>query len=275
MSEIVSQQNDQRRMQGLNDPFSRFNTPVKQARDPILQAADIQAQAIEQAIPFFEPYMQAGQQGLGYAQNASSAQGIDQILAQIFGGEGFQNLRDERTRSVQGQLAAGGLTRSGEAISAAADIPTELGFALEQMLFGRNQDLSTQGQSSAISIADLLRGSAEATASGILGLEERRAANRANSSNNNTDLLGAVIKGAFSDPSLKENIREVGKVGPLTLCLWDWKQETKGTIVEESPRVGFMSTEVREHYPDYVSQFGGYDLIDYKGLVEELENATS
>lgn len=238
--------------------------------DPIIQAAQIQADAIKQGIPFFEPFLEAGHGALPFLQQGSTPQGLDQILGQIFGTEGFQNLRDERMRGVQGQLAAGGLTRSGAAMTEMANVPTELGFAIEQMLTGRNQNLANMGQDSAISIAELLKGSAEATASGILGVEERRANRSTNRDNNMTALLAAGIA-AFSDPRLKKNIQEVGKVGPLTLCTWDWKPETKGTLAEISPNIGFMSTDVREHYPEFVSTFGGYDLIDYKGLIAELE----
>ena len=237
--------------------------------DPITQAARIQAEAIEQGIDLFQPFLQAGTGALPGFQQGATPQGLDEMLAQIFSGESFQNLIGERRRGVEGQLAAGGLTRSGAGVEAAANIPTELGFALEQLLRGRQGELVDLGRESTFNVANLLSSSAEATASGILGLEESRQQRSSDRSSNITDLVGLGIS-AFSDPLLKENIREIRKIGPLTLVQWDWRPEVQDTIVVEYPNVGFLSTEVREVYPDLVSKFGGFDLINYGELVERL-----
>lgn len=253
---------------------SLFSTTLNTNKkvDPIIQASQIQADALTGGQALFDPFLQAGTGALPAVQQGSTVQGLDQILAEIFAGDSFKALRDERMLGLEGALGAGGLTRSGTAIEEAVNLPTELGFMIEQMLFGRNQGLADVGLSSAFSIADLMSQSAEATASGILGVEERRANESAQRSSNNSDVLGAVIGGIFSDPSLKENIRELGKIGPLTLCEWDWKPEFKGTYTDQCPTMGFLSTDVRDHFPEYVGEFGGYDIIDYKGLIKELES---
>ncbi len=63
------------------------------------------------------------------------------------GGSGFFDaLKNERMRAVQSQLGAGGLTRSGTALQEIADVPTDLGMQIEQMLYGRQGNLAQIGQ---------------------------------------------------------------------------------------------------------------------------------
>lgn len=250
--------------------------PPVDDREPILQAADIQAEALENAIPYFEPFYDMGLAGAqGYA-SAATPQGLDEMISQIMSGDYFTDLVDTRTRAVQGQLAASGLTRSGRALEEAAAIPTELAFNIENLLTGRQGSLGDMGFSSGSQIADLTTRVGEAIASGILGLEAQENARDMAGDTNRSNLLGSVIGGTlsgglFSDPSLKQNIRTQGKIGPLTLVEWDWIPEAKGTLVENCPTIGFMAPDVKEHYPDLVSEFGGYQVIDYPNLIERLE----
>ena len=157
-----------------------------------IQAAGGAAQAglnaqFEAARQNLAPSLIAGQDALQQTIQGSTAGGLDQRLGDIFGSQNFQNLRDERTRAVQGQLAAGGLTRSGQAVEDIANIPTELGFGIENQLFGRQQGLSSQGLGSINSLeqfrasnaaqnADIFRGIGGAQAQGILGGRANQAA---------------------------------------------------------------------------------------------------
>lgn len=77
----------------------------------------------------------------GDISNASTIGGLDERLGQVFGSQNFQNLRDERLRAVQGQLGAGGLSRSGTALREISDVPTQLGFGLENQQFNRQNQL--------------------------------------------------------------------------------------------------------------------------------------
>ena len=92
----------------------------------------------------FSAFQQAGLGALPGVQEASTIGGLDQRLAQIMGSDSFQPLVDRRTRSVKGMLGAGGLKRSGAAITEGAKIPTELAFEIENMLSGRDQILLRQ-----------------------------------------------------------------------------------------------------------------------------------
>ena len=291
------------------------------------QAAELSADANAQALQLlqeqlgitrgqFQPFLQAGvgalpelQQGF-QAPEGTTAGGLESIINQIMGGEAFGGLVDERTRAVQGQLAAGGLTRSGQAVEEAAAIPTDLAFQLENMLFGRQssaeqqriqglQGLVSGGQQAAAqeggqagnltqAIMQAIQGgaaqqagaitgaagatgrgireSAGATASGILGGAQAKAQGIQNLLN-----IGGSLATAFSDPRLKENIKTIGKIGPLDLIEWEWKPELEDSFVKDFPTMGFMSTQVKEIWPEHVSSFGGYDVVNYPGVMREVE----
>ena len=56
---------------------------------------------------------------------------------------------------MQGQLGAGGQFRSGNALTAAAAIPTDLGLQLENLLTQRSAGLSGGGQQAALGLGGL------------------------------------------------------------------------------------------------------------------------
>lgn len=249
----------------------------------------------------FAPFLAAGagalpelQQGFQQQQGATLG-GLDEMIAEIMGGGTFGSLIDERQRGVQGQLAAGGLTRSGTAIEEAANVPTDLAFEIENMLFNRGQQgevsriqglqnlvqtgLSAagtsggQGGSLTTQIANQLggigatrgqglTGSAEAIASGIFGSNQAQAQGKQN-------ILG-IAASLFSDPRLKQNIKKIGEIGPLNLVEWEWIDELGDSFVKSFPTMGYLSTQVKEFFPQFVGEFGGYDVIDYKSLNKEL-----
>ena len=233
----------------------------------------------------FAPFLEAGTGALDDLQRSATVGGLDEQLAQIMGGGAFGSLVGERQRAIEGQLSAGGLTRSNEAISAASGIPADLAFSIENLLSGRQQGLVDTGLSAAATsgghsggmtsqISDMLAGlgqtqgagitgSANAVAAGMLGGAQSRAQGAQN--------MGGLMMAIFSDPRLKENIEIIGSAGPLDIVTWDWKPEFKDTIVHDFNTVGFLSTQVREHYPEFVGEFGGYDVINYQALHQELK----
>ncbi len=270
---------EQRRKRGLRIPGvpekEKFipGTEIVSSGNPITDAATVQVHQLNQAIPLFDPYMESGQRSLERVEQGSTVEGLDQIIAQILSGDSFQSLIGDRTRAVEGQLSAGGLTRSGQAIEDAADIPTDLAFAIEQMLSGRQGSLATGGFAATSQIGDLTTQIGEAIASGILGNEASRNADKTRSNNKTGAFLGAlgsIAGGLFSDPGLKENVRQKGKIGPLDLVKWDWTEDAQKTIAGSCPSVGFMSTQVKEFYPDCVGEYGGFDMVDYPKLIAEL-----
>ncbi len=287
------------------------------------QAGFIRAQTSEGAIRGLDaefaaaasrlrPFQDAGFDALGNVEQASTIGGLDEILAQIFGTESFQALRGERERGLQGQLAAGGLTRSGTALQEAANLPVDLAFAIESLLSGRQRDLvglgrgavseiNQLGSARAASQANLRVGIGQAQASGVLvdaqadvaavqSLTDAIFGSNISGSGPGSIFTGGGGGGAaagssagggagggiasffssFSDPRLKENIEKIGEINKLNLYEWDWISETEGTIVELLPTIGFLTTEVKEHYPDFVFEFSGYDAIAYGALLNKL-----
>lgn len=227
------------------------------------------------------PFLDAGTGALPDVIQGTSAQGLDTRLAEIFNTDIFGSLVEERGRAVQNQLAAGGLTRSGGGLLEAARVPTDIGLALEQLLSGRSTNLAGSGQNAALGlgslganssniISELLQSSGKAGSSGII----TDAQSQAQASQNilNTAIAAGTF---FSDPALKMNAEEIGKINDLTVYQWDWVKEVRGSIIQESMGIGFMADEVQEKYPEYVGNYGGFKLIKYTELLSTLENANT
>jgi len=279
-----------------------------------IRAAEIQAESQERGLQAtleqlgstreqFAPFLETGVGALpelqrGFQpQRGTTAGGLEDILGEIMGGDAFAALRGERERGVRGQLAAGGLTRSGRAIEEAAAIPTDLAFDIENMLFGRGergeisriqglQNLVQTGLSAAGTTAGQggsltqqiaqqmggigatqaqgVTGSAQALASGKFGAQQAQA--------QGTQNILSLLPLIFSDPRLKKNIKKIGTIGPLDLVEWEWIDELGDSFVKKFPTMGYLSTQVKEVYPEHVGEFGGYDVLDYSAINEELQS---
>lgn len=255
----------------LRDVFGGSRTQV--GGQAAGQANVLSQQAIEEIRQQQLPFAEAGALALPEVLQGITPEGLSARLEEILGGDVFETLRGERTRAVEGQLAAGGLTRSGTAIEAAAQIPTDIALGLESLLTGRATDLAfgAQGAGAAASanIANLLTQQGQNIASGIITDAQARAAGGQNLVNLATTAAG-IFFGA-SDPALKENIEQISHIGDLPLYEWDWIPETKGTIIEKMPTIGFMAPEVKEKYPHHVGEFGGFMVLNYPALLDELE----
>jgi hypothetical protein len=212
-----------------------------------------------------DPFAQAGAGQLDGLTEGATIGGLDARLAEIFNSDTFSALIGDRTRGVQGQLAAGGLTRSGAGMESIANVGSELGLQLEQLLTGRSQGLAGQGLQAAGGVADMLTQQGQNTASGIVTDAQSKAAG-----------LGGVAKLAsgifFSDERLKTNIVHIGDIGKLPLYEWDWIPQAEGTIIVDCPRVGFMAGEVQEIYPHLVGEAAGWKFVDYTAVLGELQS---
>jgi len=215
----------------------------------IKAAGEVQSAAYDRIIPMlqeqqgrisgqFAPFSSAGvaalpelQQGFQTPQG-TTAGGLDEILNQIMGGEAFGGLKEERMRSLQGQLGASGLRRSGVALEEAAALPTDLAFQLENLLTGRQfeaeggrmsalENLVSTGQGAVSSetafsnnilaqimnaitgqssaTATSLMSAAEASANETLARAERNAAERQNTLNTLTTIGSWGFSDVFDD----------------------------------------------------------------------------
>lgn len=242
------------------------------------QAIDFLKDQLELTTRRLRPFVRAGRDAVPGLVQGSTAGGLDERIAQILNTDTFGSLRDERERAVQGQLSAGGLTRSGTALQEIANVPTNLALQIEQLLTGRLGGLAGAGMnaSSALggfgadagnAIAQILQGTGQAQASGILADEQSSGAGAQNILNTAAS-IGSIF---FSDPRLKVNQEPIADIHGLTLYQWDWRPEFIDIVGEGFGNVGFMADEVAEKYPHRVGEYAGWMHIDYPGLLEELE----
>lgn len=227
------------------------------------------------------PFLEAGTGQLGALTEGATAGGLDARIAELLGTDTFGALVGERTRAVQGQLSAGGLTRSGTGLESIANIPTELALALESMLTGRSGALAGQGLGAGGGIADLFVQRGQNTASGILADAQSGAAGLGSlfrglgsigSAAFDAGGLGELATGIFfSDERLKINVEKIGEIGDLELSEWDWDIKTKDTVIWECPRVGFIAQDVRKKYPEFVGETCGFLFVNYVGLMAKLQ----
>lgn len=228
------------------------------------------------------PFLQAGQGAIDGVESGATVGGMDEMLAQIFNSDIFGSLVGERERAVQGQLAAGGQMRSGMGLQEAARVPTDLGLMLEQMLNGRQQNLmqtglgaatglGQMGQNNSANIGNMMSQSGDAISSGIITDQQAKAKGQQNMLNT-AATIGGMFMG-FSDPRLKINVEPVADIKGLNVYQWDWAPETKGTMVDGCATIGFMADEVQEKYPQHIHEFGGFMVVDYPALLDELEAA--
>lgn len=272
---------------------SKKNAPVK-AAEVANQQADRGLDELKRQFAKTEanvqPFFGAGIRNLANTERNSTLGGFADKLKKIFGSGALDPLVEERTRAAQGQLAAGGLTRSGTALETIADIPTELGLAIEQLLSGRQggltdlgfnsaQLLGNFGQNSASQINSNLGQQGQNTASGGLGKAQAGAAFTNSALGLGGAFLGAAGAAggigpllAFSDPRLKVDVMEVARIKDLGVYQWDWHPMTKGLKVAETPTLGFMADEVEEKYPGYVKEVAGFKCVAYGPLINLLEH---
>ncbi len=248
---------------GLPDPAKDLLSKGEDAGKDAARAANEQALlAIEQ----LEPFRDVGIEQLGALTQGTTAAGLDERLREILDTDIFGSLVEERTRGVQGQLSAGGLTRSGTALQEISSIGPDLALQLEGLLTGRSQNLVGIGQASAAGVGANLVQQGQNTASGILAGGQAEAQNA-----QNAIALAGIAAMFFSDRRLKTNAEQVSEIMGLPIWEYDFIPEAKGTIIEHGPTIGFMADEVQERYPHLVGEYGGWLFVDYGGVLDALK----
>ena len=113
-----------------------------------MSLAQQQAQ-YDESVARLSPYAQTGLDSLPDVQEAATLDGMEARIARILETDSFQALRDERQASAEGALASAGVSRSGAAASAAADIDIGTALGLDGELYGRQMNNVAIGQSAA------------------------------------------------------------------------------------------------------------------------------
>ena len=251
-------------------PRKAADAQVKSAR----LAIDEQRRQFDYVSDLIKPFIN---QGMAFQQDISegaSIDGLDSRLGKIFDTEVFENLNSERLDNVNSSLSQSGLARSGRALREAAKVPTDTALAIENSIFGRQSNLFSNAQNAAArqganatntanNISSLLNQQGQATAAGILQGQQATAQQNAQIA---SALIGLM---SFSDPRLKVNMQPVGRICDLSLYEWDWTEEAPEWIKHMT--IGYNAEEVREKYPQYVSEVGGYLAINYVDLNAHLD----
>jgi len=84
-----------------------------------------------------------------------------------------------------------------------------------------------------------------------------------------TTALQAGAAGAFGTPSdirLKDNLVEIGELGPLKVFEWDWN----GKLGLKGKSKGFIAQQVQKLFPQFVIEKSGYLHIKYDELLEAI-----
>lgn len=223
------------------------------------------------------PFIEAGAGALGTQIDAATIGGLDERLGQITNTNVFGNLVDERSRAVQGGLAAGGLNRSGAGLQSLANVPQDIALQIENMLSGRTTQLAGSGQNAAVGLGSLGQQSSQSIGSALAqqgqNISSGILADQQSNAQGTQNLISTGATAAsifFSDPRLKENVEQISEIGDLGVYQWDWIEGAKGTIIEACQTIGFMADEVEEKYPHHVSEFGGFMVVNYENLLDEL-----
>ncbi len=183
---------------------------------------------------------------------------------------GQQFIRERQQRALlRNQAAIGGL--GGGNVKTALQ-QQEAGFAAQDFgnQFNRmssltggaqtgSSQLAQQGMGMAGSIGDLLARSGQAQASGVLGAAQ----SKAQGTQNLMQMAGTALS-FFSDPRLKKNIVQIGKMGSLGIYEWEWKDSGYCDV-------GFMADEVLKEFPECVSKKDGFLIVDYDKAIEEAQ----
>ena len=220
---------------------------------------------VQLGIDALTPYLEAGSSQLPGLTAGATVGGLDETLGKILNSDTFGSLIGGRERAMQGQLSAGGLTRSGAGLQAMAGVPQELALQLEGLLTGRSSGLAGQGLAAGGNVATMFGQQGDNTASGIVTDAQAQAAFGSQ--------VASLASGIFfSDERLKENIVEVANVDGLAVVEWDWIPETKGTVIAGCPNIGFLAQDVQARYPEYVGEYGGWLFVDYDRLMMKLQS---
>ena len=248
-----------------------------------------------------QPFSDAGMPALAGLEQGSTLGGFSRNLSDIFNSPSFDPIVAERMRAANSAFGSAGLTRSGGAIQAAADIPLDVALGLEQLLSGRQSELAGLGFDSSAQqsllrsaagsgAANIRIGQGATSANSILAQQQAKTQRNENiggflggsnlagggGGGGGLDLggiisIGSKIAGLFSDPRLKTNIKPIGDFHGMNVYEWDWIDGVPELLGDNLMNAGFLADEVADKYPEYSGESHGFLTINYDGLLNHLE----
>ena len=248
-----------------------------------------------------QPFSDAGISALAGLEQGSTIGGFSDNINSILSSSAFDPLVQERMRTADSAFGRAGLTRSGGAIQAAADIPFEVAMGLESLLSGRQSELAGLGYDSGAQqglfrsaagsgAANIRIGQGANSANSILAQQQAKTARNDNiagflggsnmgggggGGGGGLDLGGIMQIGqmlaSLSDPRLKTNIKPIGEFHGMNVYEWDWIDGVPELLGDNLMNAGFLADEVADKYPEYSGESHGFLTINYDGLLNHLE----
>jgi len=235
------------------------------------EAAALQVQGGKDASALLNPFANIGEQGLAQSNfltdpNAQFEFLQNNPLFQNALSAGNQNVdRLMQSAAARGRLSAGDTAQQIQTLG-----QQNLLQAAAPLIQGQKNsigDLLNFGSTTASNQGNLLTGQAAAAAGGITNAAAAQAAGLVGGANaqgqGSQNLLSAGLTGlSFSDPSLKESIKPLGKASGWNIYSWTWNKaaEKLGLIGDSS---GVMADEVKAVKPEAVTTSNGYMMVNY------------
>lgn len=245
-----------------------------------LKAIEEQRRQFDATREMLQPFVDAGSGQLGALGDSATLGGLASNLDAIMNSSELDPLREQRLGAINTAFGSSGMLNSGSRASAIANDLTDFSLGIEGLLNNRQAGLASMGagaagglagigQQSANAISGLQQGIGQSQAAGIIGAQQARS----NLAQQGLGILGTAGQAllTFSDSRLKENIREIGAIGPLSVYEWDWVPELEAVGIKLAMNAGFMADEVEQLFPEHVHQFGRFQVVDYPRVLDRLE----
>jgi hypothetical protein len=228
----------------------------KDAAKDARKAGELQALGAEEASQLFDPFAQAGQQGLDQAGFLTDPQAQFNFLQN---NPLFQLGLDNANTQTNQLAAARGRLSSGDTLQQLNQNALLTAAPLIQQQKQSIGDLINLGSSTAGNQGNLRTGQAAALAGGIVGGANAEAQGAQNLLN-----LGGALGGAiFSDPRLKQNIKHTGIENGFNTYQWSWNEKANDIGLFGGSN-GVMADEVKLINPAaIVNDESGYMKVDY------------
>ncbi len=109
------------------------------------RAIDRQDQAFSNISDRLAPYVEAGPEAFAELQRASTIEGLDSRLRDIYSSRSFSAAIDQARNEAASSAAAAGLSRSAAGIQALSRLPLDQALQIEQALYGRTGAIADAG----------------------------------------------------------------------------------------------------------------------------------
>jgi hypothetical protein len=250
-----------------------LESPFRTGRSSAAAAAqDAMNQQGEMANDFYElmtPSVEMGQGFLEQYGGYASPEGLEGLYTGLQDSGLVQSMMDDRMRATESYISASGQRGSGNALKAAAEVPTGVLSGLMDKILGLTQNSASIGLGQGGTVLGALNsGMNAANTAGQYGMTP---------GNNKASMFGGLLSlggqlgsaAIMSDARLKKDIRKIGEIGRLNVYEWEWIDDSIGGVM----KTGFIAQEVQKEFPQHVHPFeiDGFELlaVDYDSVLKE------